>query len=281
MIACKPVVPVPPFEAAYPVEKLNLFPRLTRATYLDLYGVEPPAWDTTRKIKRWFDTSVLEGFSGDIDNEVVAYDVFEPSSATGTRRLVLTLREASTPNLPGAVSYPKYVIAPTPAVVITPITGERTPVNPSYLSLREEAEALARELGVESAAVRESALTGFTTAWNGEQRRPWVVEFRGTPHQVSLLLQRKYAHGVGAPGRWDLSGEQPVWAPEQQDTGERDLRPEVPIPMRRLLEFEQLDKPSPFSGWMVQRKDLTPPSPDELLQRIDRRVIAIAQFLGV
>lgn len=280
MIASKPVVPTTPAEATYPVEKLNLFPRLTRATYRELYSVEPPAWDKTRKIKRWFDTSVLEGFTGDIDNEVVAYDVFEPSSTTGTRRLVLTVREASTPNLPGAVSYPKYVVAPTPAVVITPITGERTPVNPEYLSLREEAELLARELGVGPAAIRETTLTGFTTAWNGEQRRSWVIEFRGDMHQASMLLRRKYEFGVGAPGRWNLSGQQPVWVPEQQDTGERELRPEVPIPMRRLTEVEQLTQ-NPFSGWVVKRKDLAPPSQDELLQRIDRRIAAVAAFLGV
>lgn len=280
MIASNPVVPAPPAEATYPVEKLNLFPRLTRATYRELYGVEPPAWDKARKIKRWFDTSVLDGFTGDMDNEVVAYDVFEPISPTGTHRLVLTVREAGTPNLPGAVPYPKYVAAPTPAVVITPITGARTPVNPEYLTLREEADALARELGVEPEAVSESALSGFTIAWNGEQRRSWVIEIRGGRHQASLLLRRKYEHGVGAPGRWDLSAEQPVWVAEQQDTGERDLRPEVPVPMRRLLDFEQVER-NLFSGWMVKRKDLAPPSQEELLQRIDQRIGAIAKFLGV
>lgn len=281
MIVSKPVVPEQPGVALYPPDKLELFPRLTRATYQEQYGTAPAAWDKSRRIKRWFDTSVLENFSGDPENEVVAYDVFDAKSETGTRRMVLTVAEASTPNLPGKMVYPKYVVAPTPALIVTPVTGETQGLNSNTICAYREAVALAAELGLGPDAVRESALGGlFRVEWNGEERRAWVIAWRGENLQVSLLLKLKYANGVGAPGRWNLDATSPTWMSEAQETGEQDTRPEVPIPVRKLLPGEKVA--SGFGGlMMIQREDLSESPEDEMLKRIDMRVEAIAKYLGV
>jgi len=93
-------------------------------------------------------------------------------------------------------------------------------------------------------------------------------------------LKLKYVNGVGAPGAWDLAPRSPMWVPEYPDTGEQDTRPEVPMPVRRLLPGERIV--TGFAGLvMVQREDLAEPSKDEILKRIDERVGLIAKYLGV
>ena len=281
MIVSKPVVPAPPSEAAYSVDKLNLFPRLTRASYQDLYGLQPSAWDPSRRAKCWFDTSVIENFKGDPDNEIALYEVFDPESATGTRPMAITIREAASVNLPGAYIYPAWTVAPTTARQFAPDSSAGKPVNADLLCLRAEAVALASEIGAAPSDVLEIFPGGlFTVDWTGEPRRSWAIYWKGEPHHASALLRQKYANGVGAPGAWDLQGITPIWVPARIETGEQDTRSEVPVPMRRLFENEKLTK-NLFSGWLVQRRDLTPPSSDEILARIDRRIAAIAGHLGV
>lgn len=278
MATSKPVIPPQPEEVLYGPDKLQLFPRLTRATYREKYGVEPPPWDKAKRIKRWFDTSVLEGVE-DAENHVVQYEVFDATRPRGVRVLAMTAAEAAAPNLPGAAVYPKYVVAPTPAVIVAPISGEKSGVNPEHLSDRAEAVALAAELGLDAAAVRESSLAMFVVYWNGERRRPWVIEWKGSDLQVSLLLRMRYANGVGAPGRWDVSGTSPVWVPEAPETGEQDMRPEIPIPVRPLLPNERIV--TGFGGIItIQREDLRELSDRELLERIDRRVEKLSLWAG-
>ena len=281
MIVSKPVVPAPPAEAAYPVDKLNLFPRLTRASYQDLYGVQPPPWDPARRTKCWFDTSVLDNFKGDPDHEIALYEVFDPESPTGTRPMAITIREAISVNLAGAYIYPAYTVAPTKALQFAPDSIVGKPVNAELLCLRADAIALATEIGAAPGDVLEIFPGGlFTVDWTGEPRRSWAIYWKGEPHHAAALLRQKYAKGVGAPGSWDLQGTMPLWVPARVETGEQDSRLEVPVPMRRLFEYEKLAK-NLFSGWLVQRKDLTPPSTDDLLMRIEQRIAAIATHLGV
>lgn len=273
MAISNPKVPAQPQLAVYGVDQLQLFPRLTRASYLELHGEQAPAWSRERRIKRWFDTSVLEGLAGAASAKTVVYDVFDP--ATGTIvPLEMTADEASKPNLPGVFSYPKHQVAPTQAVVRNTVTGEEWPLNPALICEHFEAEALARELGLPAGSVGETVFGGpyFRYRWNGETRRLWVVNWRDVSLQAALLIAQRNAHGVGAPGQWDLSGTEPVWKPEAPgDTGEQDPRPEIPFPVRRLLPGEKFRQA--FGGvWMVVRSDLTPPSQDELLHRIDSGV---------
>lgn len=279
MIASKPVVPEPPATEIYPVSKLELFPRHTRATYQESFGSQAPAWDPARRIKRWFDTSVLEGFTGDPAHEVAVYDVLDPAAPGGTRRMVLTLAEAAAPNLPGKVVYPKHVVRPTEAVLLA--TGIEQSVAPESLSEYAEAVALASELGLDLNAVSESVLSGeFTIRWGKETRRHWVIEYRGSQVVAAALLRQKYQNGVGAPGHWDLTPNTPWWVPANPPAGETDLRPEVAMPVRKLLPDEKLVQG--FGGqWMVQRGSKKAPGEADLLERIASRVEAIAKYLGV
>lgn len=278
MVISKPRTPPQPQLAVYGADQLQLFPRLTRASYMELHGGQAPAWSRERRIKRWFDTSVLEGLEGDPARKTVRYDVFDPVAGTLVP-LEISAEEASRPNLPGALSYPKHQVAPTRAVVRSAVTGEEWPLNPALLCEHFEAAALARELGLTPGSVGETVFGGafFSYRWNGETRRPWVIHWGDAPLQAALLIAERNRHGVGAPGHWDKTGREPVWIPEAQgDTGERDPRPEIPVPVRRLLPGENFRQA--FGGvWMVVRTDLTPPPQDELLGRIDR---GVARLLG-
>ena len=253
MVESKPKAPAQPAEARYPVTELQLFPRLTRAEYLERFGEQAPAWDRSRRIQRWFDTSVLEEGGGDPRDRIVSYEVFDPQTGL-FKRLQMTAAEASVPNLPGALVYPKYQVAPTRAVLRSTLDGSESPLNPAYLCEEAEALAVARELSVNPEGVRQSEFGGpWRFVWNGETRRLWTVEWKGERLQASMLVAQRNGAGVGAPGRWEMGGAEPVWVPEViTETGEQDPRPEAPIPVRGLLPGEEVVQQ--FGGlWIVQR----------------------------
>lgn len=260
------------------VGELNLFPRLTRALYRERFGQEPPQWNKERRIQRWFDPDPPP------DGTYTYFD-----AATGTfKAMTVPLEEARTPNLPGAYSYPKWSPAPTPAVTMNLLTRETWPINPHLLCEFEEAIALAAELGIGQSFVRENRFGGayFGHVWNGETRRLWVIDVpRGgetVSLQAALLLGKRHTAGVGAPGRWDQSGAEPVWVPEVPgDSGENDPRPEVPIPCRGLRPDEKLRKvETPFGvhWYIVGAADLTD---RELLEATHAGVTALAQAVGI
>jgi hypothetical protein len=281
MIVSEPKVPAAPERASYPVTELQLFARLTRASYYEKYGRQAPAWDKNRRIKRWFDTSVLEGLDTDPAEVMVSYEVFD-AGAGRVRKMQISALEASTPNLPGQFAYPKFTVAPTMAVMRSSYDGSEAPLNPSYLCERSEAVQMARELGVEESAVRETEFGGpWRVVWNGESRRLWTVAWRGERLQASALLAQKHAAGIGAPGHWETNGAEPVWIAEVAgETGEMDPRPEMLIPVRRLGKNEKLQQG--FGGiWTVVREDLRPLTVEEMLQRIDHRTAKLAEHLQV
>lgn len=261
-----------------PISELNLFPRLTRATYREQYGHEPPPWDKERRIQRWFNPNPPA--SG-------LYTYFD--SATGSfKTMTVPPSEAKAPNLPGAYSYPKWAPAPTPAVLQNVVTRETWPVNPRLLAEFEEAVALAAELGLERSNVRENRFGGsfFGYVWNGETRRLWVIEYPRADVtvslQVGLLIELRNANGVGAPGRWEQSGAEPVWIPGVPgDAGENDPRPEVPVPCRGLRPDEKLRKvETPFgTNWyIVAIGDMTD---REIAEDTHAKVTALTRAMGL
>lgn len=274
MIQNNPITPEQPKEARYPLSALQLFARLTRALYLQLFGAQAPPWDKARPIKRWFDTSVLID-SQDPDNDIVTYEGWD-ERAKKIKRIAMTVREAATPNLPGLVSYPKYTAASTAAVLVGP--SGSTPIPADFLCTRADADAICK--AIDGAKVTEAAtfVAGpFRYEWNGETRRQYVIEWRGQLLDAGALLKQQYANGVGAPGRWDLAGTTPVWISDAQDNGEQDPRPEVLIPMRKLLANERIDS-TPF-GSVVVRVDLSQDQPaagtGALTQEQDQRLKSI------
>jgi hypothetical protein len=272
-----------PNEPYYPIERLWLFDRHTRATWEQTFGEQAPPWDKVRRIKRWADTTALEGVD-DPANELIEYNYFDLTSRS-FKKLVLTRQEAALPNLPGTYVYPKYVVEPTPAVVTGPPPLAPQPLRADLLSRKEEAQALAAELGVDEVVESQGFTSGpFRIEWKGESRRQWLVRIGPEYYNAGLLLKSKYANGIGAPGKWEQTPRGPVWVSFAQDTGEQDVRPEIPIPCRPLDPREALHV-TPF-GVLVYRKDipseLNPqPSSDAVLASIASDVKKLLVYFGL
>jgi hypothetical protein len=241
------VTPPQPAKDAYGFEELALFRSFTRDSFRAQFGTEAPPYDPTRLIKTWFDSTAD---TSDPAN-VAVYKVFarDAKGAWGLRQMVLSAAEAATVNLPGAVEYPPYVIAPTRA--------NRAGVSgiwPVTLSLETEARALLAELGLaELPLYDEGAGSAMPVDYAGDPRRMWNFVYKGVPYSVGGLLASKYRNGVGAPGRWAV-GETIEWIPAPPaPTGLDDTRPPREMPVRDLLPNERIAMN--MMGPMIVRTD--------------------------
>jgi len=263
-----PAIPAQPDRTSYGPEALALFETFTRDTYLAAFGVQAPVWDVSRPPKFWFDSTV----DVSAPSNVAVYKVIDTSSGTpALRQLVIPAVEAAAVNLPGAVTYAPYAIAPTHT------TRFGSGVNPQYLSLQADATALMTELG--GSGLADDGVSGQYPALypSNEPRRIWSFVFSGNPVNAGLLLAARNAGGVGSPGLWDLSAAFPQWIPAAAaPTGLDDRRAARPMPVRDLLANEELQaEPLGLGGAMVVRTDLvqansTGFTPDDrkLLQQI-------------
>lgn len=255
-----------PDASSYPLTELNLFDRLTRATYKEKYGEQAPVWNKDRRIQRWFDSSAA---SLPPDEPYIIEYYAQVGGVTMRRRAAITNAEASTPNLPGQFDYPKYVPAASGAYTeildsLGKPTGERQYMPNDDLSHFLDAVVIAQELasvpGVDSVSEPFETILAGPYAYRfdaTEKRRFWNLKINGdNTVSVGRLLKLKYSSGVGAPGHWICSNNYVQWVSDiPTDVGERDLRPEVPIPQRTLRANERIIEGSPFSGPLVERTD--------------------------
>ena len=243
----RPSNPAQPNLLAYGVSQLALFTSYTRASYLAAFGVQAPAWDPARVRKTWFDSTVD---TSDPSN-VAVYEIIAMDSGGnwGVRQMVIPAAEAAMVNLPGAVTYPPYSVAPTQ------VTSGGSPVNPNYLSLEPDARALMATLGG-TGLVQETGNAVFAIVYPAsEPRRIWDFVVGGALVNAGSLLLAQNANGIGAPGHWDLSKGEPVWVPDPAPpTGENDTRPPRDMPVRDLLPNEKLQ--AGLMGVSVVRTDL-------------------------
>ena len=229
----QPVVPAQPDLVVYGIQALGLFQTYTRSTYFTAFGSEAPAWDPSRVTKTWFDSTV------DVSNpaNIATYQVIalNPSKQWEVQPLALSAQEAATVNLPGAVLYPAYVVLPTDA------TRGGSVINPIYLSMEPDAQALMTALGGTGLS-DEGATPVFPVVYTpDEPRRLWDFTFKGAAVNAGALLLSCNSNGVGAPGRWDTSGSEPIWVPAPAAlTGLDDTRPPRPMPVRGLLPNEEI-----------------------------------------
>ncbi len=242
----QPVVPVQPGTEFYSIQDLALFKEYTRESYSTTFGVEAAAYDSTRVAKSWFDSTVDVSTP---DNVAVYRVAGQDQNGNGIfRQVVMPAQEAATVNLPGAIQYPPYVVAPTLA------TRGGSTLNAIYFSLESDAQALMKELGGDH--LQQEDLPSFPASYpSDELRRPWYFLVRGQPYNVGAVLMNRNAQGVGYPGHWDVSSG-PVWVPDPHGpTGLDDTRPGRGMPVRDLLPNEQL-----YTGMMgilgVVRTDL-------------------------
>ncbi len=249
-----------PEEAFYPVDRLCLFDRHNRRTWEDAFGEQARKWDKERRIKRWADTSVLEGVE-DAASHMLEYDYFDPVTRT-FKKLSISAEEASLPNLPGTYVYPKYVVEPTPAMVVDQGSGDEQPLNPEIICHKAEAVALATAL--QAYVIQSSSFEDgpFIIDWKGEVRRRWLMVFPDITCNAAALVRNKNSGGIGAPGEWTWvkvgTHKEPRWLSHQEETGDHDPRPEIPIPCRRLFEEEAIW--TGFGGTvMIYRTDMESP----------------------
>jgi hypothetical protein len=240
-----PVSPAQPEQDTYSPSDLALFKIYNRDSYRVAFGVEAPPYDPSRLIKTWFDSSV------DLNDpsDVVLYRTIGPDTKGqwGYRQLVLAVGEAASVNLPGAVTYPAYVIAPTKA------TRGGGGLWPDYLSQESDALSLLMELGITAALYDAAENPVFPVNYGDETRRQWSFKYRGSEYNVGRLLTGKYQSGVGAPGHWKV-GENIEWiADPAAPTGFDDQRPPRPCPVRELRANETLAQT--LMGLVILRTD--------------------------
>ena len=245
----EPIAPAQPKQDSYGFRELALFKTHTRESIRTTYGVEVPAFDPSRVIKSWFDSTVD---TSDPTN-VVIYRIFAPDTKGqwGVRQLVMPATEAATLNLPGVVQYPPYVVAPTKAA-----RGANSGIWPETLSLRSEAEALLVELGLSSLVLYdEGEGSVFPVIYGDEPRRQWYFIYKGEVHSIGGLLGNKNAKGIGYPGHWSV-GETIEWVPDPAaPTGLLDTRPPREVPVRELLPNEKITVT--MMGPVIVRTDRT------------------------
>ena len=243
----QPVVPAQPGTEFFSLQDLALFKTYTRESYRAAFGQEAAAYSPARLRKSWFDSTVDVS---DPSNLAVYRIATQDQSGNGTlRQIVMPAQEAATVNLPGLVSYPPYVVAPTLA------TRGGSILNPIYLSLESDAQALMQALG--GANLQQEELPSFPATYPADEpRRAWYFIVQGQTANAGALLLTRNAQGTGAPGQWDVSTSLPVWVPDAQAlTGADDTRPPREMPVRNLLPNEQL-----YTGMLgipgVRRVDL-------------------------
>lgn len=227
-----PVVRPQPATEFYPVQELALFKSYTRESYRAAFGLEAPAYDPARRSKSWFDSTA------DVSNpeNVAVYRIIDqdPGGNPMLRQIVMPAVEAGSLNLPGAIQYPPYIVTPTRA------TRGGSGMNAIYLSLESDAQALMKELG--GTNLQQEDLPSFPATYPSEElRRPWFFLVQGQAVNAGALLLARNAHGVGAPGHWDVSAPEPVWTPDPPaPTGADDPRTPREMPVRDLLSNEKL-----------------------------------------
>jgi hypothetical protein len=242
-----PVTPAEPDLLAYGIQALALFGTYTRDSYLAAFGIQAPQWDPTRVIKSWFDSTQ----DTSVPTNVAVYNYAGPNAVNvyAIQQMVLPASEAATVNLPGAITYPAYVVA------LTDATRAGVQLNANYLSMQSDAQALMITLGG-TQLFDEGLGTAFPTVYPADEpRRLWAFVFNNLPLNVGLLLLMQNANGVGAPGAWNTSTGDPTWIPVPvPPTGLNDLRTPRPMPCRALLPNEEFQ--AGLMGVSIVRTDL-------------------------
>lgn len=219
--------PAAPLGPTYDIAKLRTLEPFTRDGYEKAFGVQPPDFDPSRAPKRWLDTTAVPGQKSTYKTVDVATGQYKTITLPG--------EVACSLNVPGTHHYAPWVIAPTGAT-----RGGGT-VNAKYLSTREQAEALAAELGGSVETYDGGGV--FPINYPDSETRRWyqIQTGNGIAYNVGVLLANKYAAGVDTPGSWgsDFTGG-PAWVSTYviPHPAESTL-PEVPFPMRDLLPGER------------------------------------------
>lgn len=268
MFNMKPVIQPQPEAAQYPIDKLYLFTRLTRATYRELFGEEAPPYDPTKIIKRWGDTTKLSDSDGtplpDPSMEICAYNVWDEKKGAIVKR-AMTNADAASVNLPGTTVYPKWN---NPAETVAKIVDadSASELNGRQLISMEDAKFLQTEIAASlkmSGEIVESEIQEggmYKVVWSTETRRQFGLKVPGLDiMNLAALGYERWAAGFGCSGRWATNElGYPKFIADVVPDGMQDPRPEFPFPVRALLANEKF-----VMGWgnipRIERTDMGAP----------------------
>jgi len=262
----------------YPLTELYIFKMYDRASYRQAFGEDPPTYDPSKPTKSWLDPSAG---AAPVQYQFWGWDADRQYTH---QKFTLSASDAATLNVWGVRPYPPYVPIPTRATR-GGTGGGMFPMQPTILSTKTEADALAAAWKLPLSSVMNGAIGGgpFPDTFPADEpRRPWAIFYSGVQFYVGEQIAIQNGSGVGAPGHWDLSGFVPEWVSDIPPLP-MTQNPEGPIPMRALKSNERfvtggIMDPGPY----IERSDLPPPdTTDQRLQRIEDRVNAIAQRLGI
>ncbi|MEP6960636.1 MAG: hypothetical protein ABI995_01055 [Acidobacteriota bacterium] len=244
-----PTTPAQPNAVSYGFRELELFKTYTRETFRAAFGIQAPAFNPSKLIKTWFDSTVPDTSD---DAFVVIYKIIarDQKERWGFRQLVMPAAEAGAVNLPGQIQYQEYAIAPT-----TANRAGVSPIWPIHLSLESEAHALLKELGLPDVPLTDQGVgSSFPVNYGDEPRRMWDFAYRGVSYGVGGLISNKYRNGIGSPGHWTI-GDTIEWLPDPPAaTGLDDHRAPREVPVRDLLPNELIS--AGLMGPMIVRTDL-------------------------
>jgi len=246
-----PTALTPPDGAAYSIDELRLLDGFNRESYFDTFGEQAPEYDPSRVLKSWMDKSVdLSDPSKPVTYKTLQQDAHGNWSMV---EFTMPAGEAATVNLPGVPTFPPYSIAPTDA------TRGGSGINPKMLSLKVDADSIEKEIGGRVVVDTDLPAPMSTTFPIDEPRRLWgIVWNNGKILNAGELLAQKYARGIGAPYKWDLSGSEPVVVFLPIPDGSQDKRPPAPVPMRDLLPVEKIQQATLPGNYEIVRTDRMP-----------------------
>lgn len=281
MRAFDPPMPTLP---RYPIERLHKVRVFASAQeFSKVMAVQPPAfdeefrfdWDKAAPLaapgavaKAWIDTAPFE--AGKAPTDIVRYAFIKTvNSQPVVAMMEMTVAQAAMYNMPDQHKFAKLVIAQTPAWFIAPNAGSPAGVNPAYIILRENAQAIADEInrdcklvGDQAVTVVDGILPGFPESvtegvnWESDQRRPWDLLWAdGSTSDASIMYAARHKAGIDTPGKFVVQdafhGGKAAWVPDTDDT----VAGTCPTPIRMLVSGQEQLVGSPLTSLEVVRLD--------------------------
>jgi hypothetical protein len=256
-----PIFKPQPNEATYSVSEIYIFKNYTRTSFEAEFGVQAPPFDAKKPVKTWFDLTVK--------TPTITYSTLNLNTLQFIN-LTLTKEEAASLNLPGEYRYEKYVVEPSDCLVSFPgFPIPPAPINPTFLTTRVVAEELAKEMGgtVADAFSVGGTFSGRQLVCQTDKRNVWEIVLGQKRVVAGILYEQKNRNGIGYPGTWDLTGEEPNWKPAQVITTSTNV---MRTPVRQLYPGETFSR-TPF-GVYLNRSDVPVPGSGSFTEA-DRKML--------
>jgi hypothetical protein len=114
-----PVIPAQPDLPEYPATDLNTFQQYPNPqAYEQAFGVPPPAWDTSRDVQYWFDSSAPTAVGAAYEYQALGTD---SNGDPAVVAMLVPALWARTPNIPGITNAENNVpVQPIPVRALLP-----------------------------------------------------------------------------------------------------------------------------------------------------------------